>query len=287
MNYVILDLEWNSVFSKRKCKYLNEIFEFGAVKLNENLETADTFSALIKPVVSTEMNQYVTKLTDRTFEELANSPHIFETVLDEFADFLGDSILMTWSNSDILALMDNKKYFMSGNKLSFVKYYCDIQSYCERVLDMVSESKKLSLPDCAELLNIEVGDGLHTALYDAKLTAECFRRLFKDTLFSEFIEDYSVLYKKLTFKTRYIDDINKLGAKRKEMFFDCPYCGYRCVQKSNWNIRNKGFRAHFLCPNCKKEFFGYVKVKEKYEGVFISKNLKEANRDTSLTDLNT
>ncbi len=275
MSYVILDLEWNSVYAKRKRIFLNEIFEFGAVKLSDDLEVIDTFSALIKPGLSTEMNPYVAKLTSRTIEELKCAPHIFETALEEFTDFLGDSILMTWSNSDIIALMDNKQYFMSSKKLSFMKHYCDLQSYCEFALNLVSDSRKLSLSACAELLSIEVGDKLHTALYDAKLSAQCFKKLYKKSLIPEFTEKADELYKKLTFKTRYLDNLKSLGNQRKNLYFDCPECKCRCVQKSKWNVRNKSFRAYFVCPECKKEFSGSVRVKEKYEGIVFSKNLRE------------
>ena len=36
MSYVILDLEWNAAYSKKRNKYINEIFEFGAVKIKNN-----------------------------------------------------------------------------------------------------------------------------------------------------------------------------------------------------------------------------------------------------------
>ena len=33
MDYVILDLEWNTAYSKSAHKFVNEIIEFGAVKV--------------------------------------------------------------------------------------------------------------------------------------------------------------------------------------------------------------------------------------------------------------
>ena len=38
MDFVILDLEWNGTYSRRLKGFMNEIIEFGAVKVNE--ETA-------------------------------------------------------------------------------------------------------------------------------------------------------------------------------------------------------------------------------------------------------
>ena len=37
MNFVILDLEWNGTYSRRLKGFMNEIIEFGAVKVDECL----------------------------------------------------------------------------------------------------------------------------------------------------------------------------------------------------------------------------------------------------------
>ena len=49
MDFVILDLEWNGSYSKKIKGYINEIFEFGAVRINSDMQIIDTFSMLIKP----------------------------------------------------------------------------------------------------------------------------------------------------------------------------------------------------------------------------------------------
>ena len=36
MNYIILDLEWNGSYSKSERKFINEIIEFGAVKVDND-----------------------------------------------------------------------------------------------------------------------------------------------------------------------------------------------------------------------------------------------------------
>ena len=51
MDFVILDLEWNGTYSRRLKGFMNEIIEFGAVKVDENLNILDTFSALVRPQV--------------------------------------------------------------------------------------------------------------------------------------------------------------------------------------------------------------------------------------------
>ena len=38
MSFVILDLEWNTAFCKQLNKYVNEVVEFGALKLDKSLK---------------------------------------------------------------------------------------------------------------------------------------------------------------------------------------------------------------------------------------------------------
>lgn len=275
MSYVILDLEWNSTKVNKSKPYLNEIFQFGAIKVDENLEVIDTFEALIKPQMSREFNPYVKNLTKVSFEELENAPYVFETALDEFADFLGDSVLLTWSSSDILALIDNKKFFMYSSRLYFIKKFCDLQSYCEYRLGMENTTRHLGLSACAELLEITVGDGLHSALYDAKLSLECLRKTYDKDILNAFTEDASKneFYKKLTFKSRCITSLKDPMINKKMLYFDCPECKVRCVQKSRWNREKHRFTAYFLCPKCKKQFTGEVRVKQKYEGIVVKKTI--------------
>ena len=51
MSYIILDLEWNASYSTRLHGFVNEIIEFGAVKLDESYQIVDTFSVMVKPKI--------------------------------------------------------------------------------------------------------------------------------------------------------------------------------------------------------------------------------------------
>jgi len=277
MSFVILDLEWNAAFSKKRNKYINEIFEFGAVKLDDNRNIIDRFSVLIKPTIGKFMNPYVKKLTNLTFDDIKSAQYNFQQALAEFSGFLGDSILMTWSTSDLLALLENHNYFTGSEKLPFLTRYCDLQSYCEHILGVGSASRQLGLSTCAELVQISQEFEHHRALSDAELSGLCFRKLFKKTVFDEFVEDATDMefYRKLTFKSKHITDLRNPLVDRSQMFFDCPECGARCVQKSKWNVKSRSFKAFFVCPECKNEFAGQVFVKQKYEGIVFTKKILE------------
>lgn len=282
MSYVILDLEWNAAFSKKRGKYINEIFEFGAVKLDDNRNIIDSFTALVKPSIGKFMNPYVKKLTNLTFEDLKEAEKNFQEAIADFAHFLGDSILMTWSTSDLLALLENQNYFTGSDRISFLTRYCDLQSYCEHILGVGSASRQLGLSTCAELVSISKEFEYHRALSDAELSALCFKKLYKKSVYDEFVEDASAdeFYKKLTFKSKHITDIRNPLVDRSQMFFDCPECGARCVQKSKWNVKSRGFKAFFVCPECKNEFAGQVSVKQKYEGIVFTKKIMEPKQES-------
>lgn len=278
MTYVILDLEWNAAFSKKQKRYINEIFEFGAVKVDDNMQVIDSFTMLVRPSIGKKLNPYVKKLTNIEFEELKSAENDYYSAIKAFSSFVGDSVLMTWSTSDLLALLENHSYFIGSDKLSFMSMYCDLQSYCEHRLGVGSSSHQLGLSTCAELLQIETEEeSLHHAYADALLTLRCLKKIFKKNVLEEFIEDASVdeFYRKFTFKSKMITDIKNPLVDRSKMFFDCPDCGARCVQKSRWNVKSRCFKAFFVCPECKKNFAGQVFVKQKYEGIVFTKKIVE------------
>ena len=48
MRYIILDLEWDSTYFPKKKRFINQILQIGAVKLNENFDLIDTFEVTVK-----------------------------------------------------------------------------------------------------------------------------------------------------------------------------------------------------------------------------------------------
>lgn len=73
MNYIVFDLEWNQSSTGKAAEVENlpfEIIEIGAVKLDENGETLQEFSRLIRPVVYREMNQITGELVHLQMKEL-------------------------------------------------------------------------------------------------------------------------------------------------------------------------------------------------------------------------
>lgn len=275
MSMVILDLEWNTSFCKELNKYVNEIVEFGAIKLDKRLNVIDTFSELVRPTVSKNIHPQVQKLTNIEFQDLKNAKYTFPYVLDEFAAFIGNSTLVTWSNTDLHALIDNCELHFLDENLPFVSSFCDLQKYCEYSLGVSSTKRMLGLSSCAQILGFVEGENQsHRAHEDALLSLKCLKALYNKRHFEEFIEKCDEeFYKKLRFKSKYITNLNNPELDHEQLFFDCPECNVRCVRKSKWSKKNNSLIAYFVCPECKENFKGRVQAKVKYEGVVISKRI--------------
>ena len=89
MNYIVLDLEWDSVYSVKHHRFLNQIIQIGAIKLDENLNTVSTFSEIIKPVLSKKLRSRIKTLTNISNDDVkAGQP--FSKVVKDFEEWIGE-----------------------------------------------------------------------------------------------------------------------------------------------------------------------------------------------------
>ncbi len=284
MNYVILDLEFNGSYSKSHHRFVNEIIEIGAVKCDEKFNIINTFSVLIKPIISKKLNPHVSKLTRISAGELSRSHISFKSAMQSFIEFMDDSILMTWGTTDILVLRENCSLLSDMQNIEFAKYYLNLQRYCELALDYHDKARQMGLSSCAERLNIKFDEKvLHRALSDAKLSMLCLKELFEESLFSNNIEKVGEeFFRKITYKNTNICDLKDPLVDKKQMFIVCDVCGKKARRKSKWRLKNKSFRAKFKCSKCHREFEGRIIIKKCYDGVkIIKKTFEFLKTDTS------
>lgn len=284
MSYVIIDLEWNASYSKLLDKFVNEIIEIGAVKVDETLKEIDSFTMLVSPQISKKLTGKVRELTKITNEELEAKGVGFMTAMGMFTEFADGDTVMSWSDSDLHALTENYSYYTGSVKLPFLKSYCNLQDYCQSCLETGGPSNQLGLGACAELLGLEYHEeNQHRALADVYVTLDCLRKLYGEYPLDPFIKkaDCSRFYDWLLFKNHFITDINSPEVDKTQMFFNCPLCGRRMGKKTKWKLHNKSFTADFACKLCKKRFAGRISFKKKFDGVTVSKKLNEKNSETN------
>lgn len=270
MDKILLDLEWNGTYSRRLKGYLNEIIEFGAVKCGEDLREKGSFSCFVKPQVGKRLSSLVSGLTSITQENLSEGL-TFTQAVSRFQKWAGEAEIFTWSTSDILTLIENCRYFSREERVPFLFWYCDLQSFVQKRLELGSK-EQLGLYRAAELLEIDLsGNHHHRALDDSRVALSILKKVYNREKLSPFLSRCDEeFYRRITFKTAYICDLRSPLIKRSYLRFSCPKCGGKAVKRSKWTAKNKSFRAEFECKQCSCRFGGRVTIKQKYEGLFVN-----------------
>lgn len=274
MNFVILDLEWNSSYCKKKKGFMSEIIEFGAVKFDEHFNIIDKFSKLVAPQVAKKLSGKVKELTNISNEELAAIGNTYTHVLSKFKKFLGHDMLLTWGTCDILALMENTDYYEKTDRIDYISAYCDLQQYCASMLGVCASGQQLGLAPAAELLGLDISEVVqHRALQDSMLSMAIFKELYDKDKLKVFIETPQELHYRLTFKSYYLTDINDPLVDKDEFAISCDKCGGKTRALNGWIPKNKSFCAVLYCDKCKQKLSGKIKFKINYDGMMIKKKI--------------
>ena len=177
--WVFMDLEMKPVdkqFRRERDICRQEVIEFGAVKLGEDLSEIDSFRTLVKPVFGEIPPRYA-QLTGITNDMVAEAPD-FETVLGQFAAWCDDAeTVYAWSGSDLDQLRGEVK--MKGMDFpleALAGKWADFQKIFTRAVGL---KRELSLEQAVNIANINFEGHQHDALWDARNTAELFR-IYRD-----------------------------------------------------------------------------------------------------------
>lgn len=183
MHYIIFDLEFNQDFSslqgfdRKRSYYPFEIIQIGAIKLDMEFNTADTFCRYVKPTIYSKISPFISELTGITTEQLLNE-ELFPEVYKDYLEFIGDadSVLCIWGMSDIKELFRNAEYHQL-NRNYLPRRYINIQPCISTYLDLPPYNL-LRLEHAVKTLHIPLIYDFHNALYDAYYTAELFKKIY-------------------------------------------------------------------------------------------------------------
>lgn len=271
MNYIILDLEWNNTYCKKKKGFMNEIIEIGAVKLNSKLETVDTYSVFIKAQLGKKLHTRVKELTNITNDDISHGTP-FSQAMANFRKWVSneENIILTWGDTDIRVLIENFRYFNGITFIPFLSNYVNLQKYAQAFMN-ISKANQIGLSAAAEKLGISAEKySLHRALDDSMLTADLFKKIYNQHMLSSYtlVCDTS-FYSKITFKPKPITDINSPLIDKTKMRCYCDICGTACERVSDWRLMNQSFRTIFYCKKCKRKIRFTIRFKEYYDRVDI------------------
>ncbi len=281
MDIVVLDLEWDSVYSKKHHRFVNQIIQIGAVHLDENLKIIDTFDVIIKSAISKKLSKRFVELTGITAEMMADGVSV-EKAISMYNKFVPkDYLMMTWSTSDLYTLIDNSKFvFPKGVKFRFGKYM-DLQSFVQNQMrELGFEIKsQISLLHAAEMLKISAeGFDLHTAKDDSLLSVALLKRFYAPEKIIPYIKDTSrpEFFERLTFKSYTLTNIHDDLIKPADLIFNCENCKKTAKCLTAFKYRNGWFSANFRCVECKKTFIGRVSFKKTYDNLIVKKRVIDA-----------
>lgn len=276
MDYIILDLEWDNVFFKPKKRFVNQILQIGAVRLDSDFNIVDTYEATIRSSVSKKVSERFSKLTGITTEKMLEGIPLKDAVegYNKFSE--GAEVTMTWSNTDIYTIVDNQKTLLKGETSFKFQNYLDLQKLVQGEMRERGHDTKnqISLEAAAILFGIDtVKYELHTALDDSLLCAQLLKVCYNERHFNSLLRNTENpdFYKRIEFKATPITDINDKRVDKQSLIFTCPKCSSDTVIMGKWKYRNRWFSARFKCKKCSHKFIARVFFKETFDNIVVKK----------------
>ena len=280
MNYIILDLEWDSAYSVKFKRFINQILQIGAVKLDGNFNIIGTFEQTVRSSVSKKVTGRFAALTGITTEKMRDGIP-FDEAVDRYNEWAGkDTVTMTWSDSDLYSIKENEECLLSGGRRFAVEKYLDLQKFVQGELKKAGyeDKNQISLSAAAQLLGVDTeGLELHTAKDDSLLCVALLKKCYNKESFEPFIRDTGdpEFYRRLRFKPYAISNINDERIDKSQLVFYCDRCGAKANRTSVWRYRNRWFAAKFTCPKCARRFSGRLTFKKTYDDVLVRRRICE------------
>ncbi len=257
MTYIIMDLEWNNVYSKQLGSVFNEVLEIGAVAADENMEIISTFSELVRSRYTTKIKGKIKELTHITNEDMYHGVDFSQAVSDFSSWTLkmnaldGGCVFMSWGNADIRVLLENIHLIRGYDFIPFIKKYVDLQGYCRDALGL-DQTKQPGLSAAATMLGIDpTVYSTHRALEDSLLAHRCLKQSYSPERIERFTRVCdNKFYAQFLYKPRYITSLRDPKLDKSKMTCFCDRCKLPMKRLSPWKTVNKSFRAVFRCAAC-------------------------------------
>lgn len=191
MDYIVLDIEFNG--RKFASDLPMEVIEIGAVRLNQQMEVMDSFSAFIKPIYFSKLNSFIQKKTGIP-QEAIDAASRFPHVITQFQQWLAKSsevMFITWGGEDMKRIiLDTRMHKLDDHYWMTTPYFDLLKGYT-RFKGLTND---ISVEGALEQLAIEGFGQAHRALDDAIMTSYIFKAIFDDLDFERkqfFVDTYT------------------------------------------------------------------------------------------------
>ena len=176
--YVVYDLEMCKVPKGEKREEFGsrqELIQIGAVLLDEEFKTIDTFMTYVAPRFGF-VDSFIEKLTGITPANTSNAPST-EDALNAFQTWIpNDAVLVSWSENDPIQIyheIDGKHI-----ELPRLETLLDDSIDCQwEFEDKIGATRAYGLSDALSITGIDCDSGAHDALIDARNTAMLFAKI--------------------------------------------------------------------------------------------------------------
>ena len=162
-SYVIFDLETTGI-----SYYKDKIIEISAIKVIDGY-TVEEFSELVNP--ERKIPYYATRVNGIT-DDMVETSRIFDDVLPDFLDFIGDSVLVGHN----IHAFDMKFLYREIARLyrkTLTNDYVDTLYYARKMLPKLPHHRLVDLADYFEIATV----GAHRALNDCRMNQKVYERL--------------------------------------------------------------------------------------------------------------
>lgn len=179
--YAVVDLEMCSVpkqIKKSTCPYRNELIQIGAVLLDESYRIIDTFVTFVAPRFGV-IDKFIHDLTGISQEDLVGAPDI-QDALELFLVWLPeDATIVSWSRSDENQIRKETEH--KGIEIPELQKYLDSWTDCQDTFSRLMDAPKVyRLSEALIIADIDLQDGAHDALVDARNTALLFAKMERE-----------------------------------------------------------------------------------------------------------
>lgn len=276
MNYIVFDMEWNQPVCREKTilspfPLRGEIFQIGAVKLNEQCEYLDGLNLIIKPVYYKKLNKRVAKIVGVDSETISSGLP-FEKAINDFREWCGEEfIFFTWGFDDVPMLVDNLKlHKMSADWLP--------DAYNLQIIfnsqTSEGETKACSLEAALGKMEIEPDEQFHDAFNDALYTSTVMSRLDIKKGMSEYFSDMAASDSYSWSNTSELCGFENADSAMKDVAvsgFICPECGATMVSDAGW--LNQRDHRKIAVASCAEhgEYFFKLRIRKLAPGNYMAR----------------
>ena len=284
-NFIVFDLEWNQNPGGKEASVERlpfEIFEIGAVKLNEEREKVAEFHRIIRPCVYRQMHRIISEVTHVSIEELERDGEPFAAVMEDFLKWCGeDCIFCTWGSMDLTELQRNMVYH--GMTIPFPKpfLFYDVQKLYS--LCYQDGKARISLDEAVESFALDVDAPFHRALGDAEYTGRVKDYVSVDYYLPPESEDeeFTLRFPEYTkFVSQMFDTKEEAMEEKRVTDIICTKCRRMLRKKIRWF--SSGQRYYLCLATCPEHGMmkGKIRMKKSEDGrVFAVKTVKPVDEE--------